>query len=602
MNDLAVKKAAISKKKCSRLSLLLSNSSDEKLVRRIFSDEFKISSTVEAFKSGQFDLLITDVSRFREFAILFKKVKHQSFPVVLPILLLIKNRPLSSEISEYAEFVDDILYMPTSPELLRSRIKLLLQTRSYSKKLEEEKRKYQLLAENSTDMISTHRPNGEYEYVSPSSRIILGYTPKELIGRNAFDFIHEDDHEAISVSREYTLKTNEPSKVEFRKRTKSGEYKWVESILKTLESFEDPGTVQIQAATRDISDRKCYEEKLKKEVLLRDASLDALPNIFFMVDSELNFVRWNKNLEESLGYSKQDILNMSPFDFFEEKNHEKVKCQIREVFVAGEAELEAEFVTKEGELILHRISGRLFTEDDKKYIIGTCVDISRDHKMMNELKASNKEKQVLLLEIHHRVKNNLAVISGMLQLQAMESDDPVLGEKLTDSQMRVQSIASVHELLYQSESFSHLNMENYLKNLVRKIKEANKLEKDILLVEDISPVVLNINQAIPCSLIANELITNAYKHAFKGQKGGKVAIKLTEENEGDVQLIVEDNGDGLPEDVDFVEPKSMGLQLIHIMKGQLKGTLDISKSENGGSRFCLRFRKQDTKGSANGHL
>jgi PAS domain S-box-containing protein len=360
--------------------------------------------------------------------------------------------------------------------------------------------------------------------------------------------------------------------------------------------------VQIQAATRDISDRKCFEEKLKKEVLLRDASLDALPNIFFMVDSDLNFVRWNKNLEENLGYSQQEIKMMRPADFFERKDHQEVKEKIQNVFVVGEEQIEAELVTKNGELIHHRINGRLFVEDNKKYIIGTCVDISRDHVMMNELKASNKEKQVLLLEIHHRVKNNLAMISGMLQLQAMESDDPVLGEKLTDSQMRVQSIASVHELLYQSESFSHLDMKKYLKNLTKMIVEANKLGKDILLVEDISTVKLNINQAIPCSLITNELITNAYKHAFKGRKDGKVTIKLTEVNEGDVQLIVEDNGSGLPEDIDFVQPKSIGLQLINVLKEQLKATLNVSKADEAGIRFCLTFKKQDIKGSSNGYI
>lgn len=132
--------------------------------------------------------------------------------MVLPILLLINNGTVRSKRSDYAEIVDDILPMSTSPGLFRSRIKLLLQTRNYSKQLEEERRKYQLLAENSTDLISTHNPIGEYEYVSPSSLSILGYKPKELIGRNAFDFIHEDDHEAIQLSRKYTLQTKKTIK------------------------------------------------------------------------------------------------------------------------------------------------------------------------------------------------------------------------------------------------------------------------------------------------------------------------------------------------------------------------------------------------------
>lgn len=242
----------------------------------------------------------------------------------------------------------------------------------------------------------------------------------------------------------------------------------------------------------------------------------------------------------------------------------------------------------------HRISGRKFIEGKEKYIIGTCVDISSQYYVMNDLKRSNEEKQVLLKEIHHRVKNNLAIVSSMLQLQSMESGSAELSEKLMGSQLRIQSMASIHELLYKSDSFSRVDMGKYLGELLHKIRETNRSDQNIDIVRNIEAVELNINQAIPCSLIANEIITNAFKHAFTGREAGQIEV-IFKQSGKNVQLTIKDDGPGFQDDLDFDDPHSLGIKLINVLKKQLGARLNVTSGQ--GVAFQLVFKKQELKGS-----
>ncbi len=575
--------------------LLLTNNSDRKLVKKALPEKYRLCSDEEVFKSGAFDLLITDEHQFQIYATHFRKLRHDSQPVLLPVLLLSKRQSYTKSDNSLLELVDDIISIPTSSEVLKARVNLLMKTKSYSMQLQEEKRKFQLLAENSTDLISTHTLDGTYTYVSPSSEQIFGYTPEELIGENAFDFIHPDDREAVIQSRKKVLGSSQPQKVEFRKETKKGGYKWVESINKSVEHSRSSGNIEIQASTREITDRKVYEEKLKKEATFTDAVLDFMPDIFFMINSQQNFIRWNKNMITKLGYSSSEIKKMTPNEFLEGEDVENFNKMVREISLTGGSEIEADLITKGGDQIRHRIRGQKFVQYENHFIICTCVDISRQHQMMIELQDSNEEIQVLLKEIHHRVKNNLAVVSGMLEMQSMESDNRELQTELKDSRLRIQSIASIHELLYRSNSFSKIGMEKYLGELVSQIQETHGQSKKVDIVKNIEAVELNINQAMPCALIANEIITNAFKHAFKGRERGQITIDLENKN-NNICLTISDNGVGLAKDVDFDRPHSLGMKLIKVLTIQLEAELETTSEK--GSTFELSFTKEETSGSS----
>jgi len=194
-----------------------------------------------------------------------------------------------------------------------------------------------------------------------------------------------------------------------------------------------------------------------------------------------------------------------------------------------------------------------------------------------EIQSSLDEKEILLREIHHRVKNNLQVVCSMLRLQSHQADDPRVADNLRDSEQRVQSMALIHEKLYQSENFSHISFDSYLPSLVDDLSHIYSIDRDRIAIHtEVKDVSFDIDTAIPFGLIANELVTNALKHAFPPGRDGEIRIQLTSANDGGKTLVVADNGIGLPADFDFKSANSLGLQLVDSLLDQLRGTIHIA--------------------------
>jgi PAS domain S-box-containing protein len=217
-----------------------------------------------------------------------------------------------------------------------------------------------------------------------------------------------------------------------------------------------------------------------------------------------------------------------------------------------------------------------------------------------KIKASLKEKEVLLHEVHHRVKNNLQVISSLLGLQSGQIEDPVYQEAFKESQNRIRSIALVHEKLYSTQDFARVEFNRYLQSLAHDLvrsygADVERVELDVR----VKDVFLAIDQAIPCGLIVNELVSNALKHAFPQprEKGaGRVRIKMRPLKAGRVELTVTDNGIGMPADVNVDETESLGLRLVSILaRDQLRGTLDVKV--DGGTRFKVTFPTSEQSGN-----
>lgn len=204
-----------------------------------------------------------------------------------------------------------------------------------------------------------------------------------------------------------------------------------------------------------------------------------------------------------------------------------------------------------------------------------------------ELEGSLNEKETLLAEIHHRVKNNLAVISGMLQIQSFKEPDEEIQKKLMDSTLRIKSMANIHEQLYQSHSFSNLSFDQGLQTLVHTILDTMDHNLGIKTSFDLEPIELNIKQAIPCSLIVNEVITNSLKHAFSNQSDPKIAISLSN-NAGTIFMQIKDNGGGFKEKQ--TERTSLGMELISTLALQLDADYKYeSRKDDSGTVFELRF-------------
>jgi two-component sensor histidine kinase len=203
-------------------------------------------------------------------------------------------------------------------------------------------------------------------------------------------------------------------------------------------------------------------------------------------------------------------------------------------------------------------------------------------------KASLRQKEMLLREVHHRIKNNLQVISSLLDIQASYVQDPHIGEMFMDIQNRVMSMALIHETLYQSSDLGLVDFGVYIRTLAEQIfRSYNVLADRIALQIRADEVMLDTNQAIPCGLILNELLSNCLKHAFPSDRGGEVSIELRLDAARRVTMIVRDDGSGFPADVDFRHTETLGLQLVYTLTEQLGGTLELES--NGGTAFKLSF-------------
>jgi two-component sensor histidine kinase len=201
------------------------------------------------------------------------------------------------------------------------------------------------------------------------------------------------------------------------------------------------------------------------------------------------------------------------------------------------------------------------------------------------------EKTVLLQEIHHRVKNNLQIISSLLEIQSDAIVDASAKSSFRECQNRISSLALVHEQLYQSSDFASVDLAEYISNLVTQL--FNSFVEDpgrITLEIDTEKVILNIDRSIPCGLIVNELISNSLKYAFPDNRAGKITVRLKADPEGWITLTVADNGVGLPADFDFRNTHSLGLQLVHMLIKQLRGELELH--HDGGVSFVVRLRME----------
>lgn len=214
----------------------------------------------------------------------------------------------------------------------------------------------------------------------------------------------------------------------------------------------------------------------------------------------------------------------------------------------------------------------------------------RDEKRRAEvqLRASLQEKELLLKEIHHRVKNNLQIISSLLNLQAIHIKEPQTPEVFKESQNRVQSMALIHEKLYQSEDLARIDFAEYARDLATNLFRSYGVNlSTITLTIDAGNVFLDIDTAIPCGLIINELVSNSLKYAFPEGQAGEIQIALRSDHDRKLRLIVRDNGAGFSPDVDFRNTESLGLQLVNTLTDQLGGTIELHR--NDGTEFQITF-------------
>lgn len=348
---------------------------------------------------------------------------------------------------------------------------------------------------------------------------------------------------------------------------------------------------------KEIKVRIKTEKLLKEQFIRSNAIFDSSSNTLLLtLDTDLNFSSFNTHCQSYFNYlteQKMEVNNSFSVFFkklFEERELRFFRKTLKNILSGASKQIETKFLSKGLNRWIELFINPIFDIDGKVIEISLVGhDITDKKNTENQIKDSLKEKEVLLKEIHHRVKNNLQVISSILNLQSSFVSDERTLEILEESRNRIHSMATIHENLYLTTNFSSIDFASYLQNLSTKLISSYHVAPiTINLRTELTSINLLLDQAIPCGLLVNELITNAIKYAFVNRSEGEILIGL-KENQGIIELKIEDNGVGLPSNFEILKSNSLGLQLVSTLVEQLDGEINILNEK--GTKYLITFEK-----------
>ncbi|REL33089.1 PAS domain S-box protein [Rhodohalobacter sp. SW132] len=428
---------------------------------------------------------------------------------------------------------------------------------------------------------------------------VLGYphTEKFVDYDWWLDKIHPDDLERVIQDVAHTVEgQSQKVKLVYRIRAFDESYKYVMNRV-YVDRNEDGTPETIIGAIVDISELvKIKEESYRNKQLLEELADNAW-SATWVRDENGMFLFANDKFKSLLGLTGKKVVTKSVYDLFDDDIASQFKANDQKALESGEPVVFEEKLKLNGNVRCYKtnifpIKGVAGLDN---IVGGVSVDITEEKESQELVQRSLEEKNILLAEIHHRVKNNLAVVSGILHLQAFNETDENIQQKLYSSTGRIQTMATIHELLYKSSSFKNLRLDKNVEQLITNICNTYNQSINLDVSYDMEPVELNINDAIPCSLIVNEVVTNVLKHAYNSGDSGLLNVSLIQEGKT-VTLKIRDDGKGLPDDFDKTgNGKSLGMELIQTLTKQLKGTYSYSSLDRG-AEFKLVFNKSDRKG------
>lgn len=437
-----------------------------------------------------------------------------------------------------------------------------------------------------TDAIYLLNPLGMIVDVNAGLTKTFGYEKEEVIGQQ-IKFLSASGKYDDELITDYLKRAKDGESISYEGwgEKKNGEVFPTEVLMNSGSYLDEDVIIVVE---RDVSERLISHQELKHRESMFSNLFHSSPIGIAQLDRHQEIESVNQSFEEIFGYTQEEVkgLELDKLIVPEDEYQDALELSTSEIAKVYSGKRR----TKSGNIIDVIVCAVPVIVDGKIIsMYGIYVDITERKRAEEKLKSNLREKEVLLAEIHHRVKNNLAVITGLLELQAINSENEDAHKVLKDSQMRVNSIALVHELLYQSDDFSQVDIPNYLKDLSRVI--SNSLERTAIPVDiefDLDQIELEITQAIPCGLILNEILTNSYKHAFAGRKKGEIFISF-KNSEDKIVYKVRDNGIGLPEE-NKEDKQSLGMTLVKTLGRQLNAETNIY-SDNGAS-FEFRFEKK----------
>ncbi len=363
--------------------------------------------------------------------------------------------------------------------------------------------------------------------------------------------------------------------------------------------FDEEGIIkEIAGIAQTVTFKRTAERKLKDQAAKINAIFDSTAMLIWTVDRNLRIVSYNKVFaiqhfkllghEVSIGSDFVAALGSS----VNEEGLKELRTHFSDVFKGNKQQFEGLIYGKDGQKRwMETFLNPIYLEDDRvKEISCLSYEITEKKIIEEQMLESIHEKEILLQEVHHRVKNNLQVISSILNLQSSYVKDENSLNILRESQNRIKSMSFIHESLYQTRDFSRIEFSDYILSLSNNLIHSYSIDiGKIALKTKFEKVFLSLDQAIPCGLIINELVSNALKYAFPPGTYGEITLSIRD-FEKIIEIEIEDNGIGLPEGLDVSNSDSLGLQLVHTLIDQLDATIDVTSKD--GTKYLITFEKQ----------
>lgn len=495
------------------------------------------------------------------------------------------------------------------------------------KKAEKELRLKAKLLDAATDSIYMHDFDGNFLYVNESAYKSAGYTHDELMSMNLHDLDIPEYSELIEPRIKKLLEKGE-STFESANYNKDGtinpvevhaqiikwdkkgliisvarditERKRAENELKKyqehLEELVEQRTADLKKVNKqllsEIEERKQIQRALKESELIYRAIFENTGTSTMIIEEDTLISLINTESERLTGYSKEEIegkRRWTEFIFADDIDAMLEYHKNRRIIPnSAPKTYETRCIFKDGKI--RNIIVTVDTIPGTKRSVASFLDITERKQAEIQLKKSLNEKEVLLREIHHRVNNNMQIISSLLNLQSFHIADEKALNVFRESQNRVKSMGMIYEKLYQSKDISHIDFADYISSLVSGIFSSYEIDTNhIKLKIDAQQILMGIETAIPCGLIINELVTNALKHAFVGRENGELDITLQILSDDTYQLTIKDDGIGFPENIDFENVSTVGLQLVNGLVDQIDGTIEMDAGE--GTKFSIIFKE-----------
>ncbi|MHB8054062.1 MAG: PAS domain S-box protein [Candidatus Aminicenantales bacterium] len=479
----------------------------------------------------------------------------------------------------------------TERKLAEDRMKAAL------KELQASEEKFRKAFLTSPDAININRlSDGMYISINKGFTQTMGYADEDVAGRTSAElniWAEPDDRRRLV---EGLRAKGYMENLEARFRRKNGE---IGVGLMSAAMIEIDQVPHILSITHDITERKQAETALKQSEKKLRSIFENVQDLYFetAMDGTILDVSPSIGLISGNQYRREDLIGRMMADYYGGPvAREDLMKNLLEWGHVDDYEITLR--NRDGTSVPCSLAARIVFDSQGRpeKLVGSIRNIAERKRAADQAKAafeaqasSLREKELLLQEVHHRVKNNLQIISSLLNLEA-ERVSPEVRELIKRSQTRIRSLSLVHEKLYRAADLTRIDLAGYIESLAGHLFQVYVVDPDkVRLVTDFQDVSLDINSAIPCGLILNELISNALKHAFPGKRKGVLTIRMKRTREDFVELHVSDDGIGLPDTFDLRDPKSFGFQIMNLLIDQLEA--DFAVDRKRGTTFTLKFRE-----------